>query len=943
MSRRPLTATYRLQLHQDFPLEAARRVVPYLDRLGISHVYTSPVLRARAGSTHGYDVADPTTLNPELGDDGDRQALVAALRERGMGWVLDIVPNHMGTGAANPFWEDVLARGRASRWAHWFDIDWEPPQRWLRGRVLLPVLGDELEKVLERGEIVVAREDGAWRLKYFDSSFPVAPETVPLLEGSGKRSDAHVPLPTSHIPLPTLRRLLDAQHYALVFWRRGPREINYRRFFDVNELVALRMEDPRVFDETHDLVLRWVAEGALDGLRIDHVDGLLDPLGYLERLRGEVERRRGPEGNGEPGPGRGGAGSPFPVPRSPFPILVEKILSPGEHLRRGWPVDGTTGYECLNDLEAVLIDPDGFQRLDTHYRRLLRIERSRLHFGEVARRGKLFILRRALHVDVLRLGRLLAPVVRRQAGEGAPPREQLVEAVAQLIAELPVYRTYIDGRMPEPHPDDRAWIERALEGASGRGAADPATMARLARTLLAPFADLDGPGERERLRVVQRLQQTSGPATAKGVEDTALYIYIPLASRNEVGGEPERDLHDAVESLHRASAERLERWPRALVATNTHDTKRSADVRARLDVLSEIPDEWAARVARWRHINRPYHRKVGGRIEPDANTEYILYQSLVGIWPLHEPLDQAALDSLRARLEQYILKAAREGKMRTSWTEQNTAFEEAIVAFLHGLFDGGLESPFLSDLVAFVRRIRRAGLWNALSRVLLHYTIPGVPDTYQGDEMWSFSLVDPDNRRAVDYEYRMKLLDELDAGLRGNGERGTGSTGAASAPRSPFPAPPATPSSVRSLLATPESGNGLIKLHVTRALLHARREDPELWMAGRYTPLRASGARARHVVAFARHAEGRAAIAVASRLTWTLGGEAGEPPLGERAWEETVIPLPALLPGARWTCALSGAIVDATATEHGQVLRLADVLSALPIALLRPTGTADAS
>ena len=971
MTERALTATYRLQLHGEFPLERAREIVPYLERLGISHIYTSPVAMARPGSTHGYDVADPTRLNPELGTEHDRTALVAALHEARMGWVLDIVPNHVGTGASNPFWEDLLARGRASRWADWFDVDWEDRPERLRGRLLIPVLGDTLDAVLERGELRVVRRGERWRLSYFENGFPLSEESAELLadlategeNGEGGRSrgagDAE---PGVALPAARMRELLDRQHYVLAHWRRAAGEINYRRFFDVNELAGLRVEDPRVFEETHALALRWVEEGALDGLRIDHIDGLADPRGYLERLRAAVDARTAPRGRGDA-----------------FPIYVEKILSPGERLRDDWPVQGTTGYEVLNDIESVLVDAEGLDRIESHYRRLLRLRHEMVTFAEVARRGKLYILRGALRADVLRLARQLAPVARRDPRAARLPREALVEAITELVAALPVYRTYIDGRTPEPHPDDRRWLERAFAAARRRGAAPAPALDLLERVLLAPPR---GGGEDEaRLRWIRRFQQTTGPAMAKGVEDTALYLYVPLLSRNEVGGEPDRALGDAVTDFHRANAERAARWPGALVATTTHDTKRSGDVRARLDVLAEIPEEWAAHVLRWRKLNRRHRRKVSGRLEPDANTEYLLYQSLLGIWPLgglssgsagapprnHDGGEGAAASHrsdahrtgesrgeragvgappehhdgdagtesphpsdaerspttpgepaesllpseerrrLRERLEHYILKAAREGKMRTSWTDRNDAFENAVVSFLHAILDPGESAPFLDDLGRFARRIARPGLWNALSRTLLHLTVPGTPDLYQGDELWSFTLVDPDNRRPVDYALRSRLLGDLEAG-----------------------ADPA------ALLARPDDGR--IKLLVTSRILGARRADPALWSRGDYLPLQAegSGGAGPHIVSFARRHEERAAIVVAPRLPLALD-PTGAPPVGERVWGDAHIPLPPELRGRRWRCALTG--LEIPASSAGDALRVAPVLGILPVALLVAAGT----
>src|SRR5688500_4031916 len=583
MANRTLTATCRLQLHQGFPLSHARAVVGYLHSLGISHLYASPILTARPGSTHGYDVADPTAVNPELGTDADRKALVAALHGRGMGFVLDIVPNHMGTGPANPYWMDVLRNGERSRFARWFDIDWEMhrgPRG--QGRVMVPVLGDELDAIIERGELTLVREGTDLKLKYFENSFPLAPESVHGLpkegiEAWGKGAEGRK----------RIRNLVETQHYLLANWRRAAGEIQYRRFFDISALMALRREDPRAFDENYRLMLDWVADGSLDSLRIDHIDGLRDPLGYLERLRSEVERRRGDD-----------------VCDQPFPVFVEKILSPGEELRTDWPVGGTTGYELLNDLEAIFIEPDGAEAIEASYRELVGLDDPKLDFHEVAIRGKMRILRTSLKSDVMRLGRLLAAALSHEKGAKLTEIQRL-RGIAAFIAGLPVYRTYAD-RRGKPSDADVALVRKAVTRPKKLPRAPKAAIDRVADLVLAGAGSRRDPAEErdDRLTFVERLQQTSGPATAKGIEDTALYQYVPLASRNEVGGEPTRPLAKAAEMLHEANAIRAERWPKNLLCTNTHDTKRSADVRARIDVLTEMPEQWSEAVARWRGMHR---------------------------------------------------------------------------------------------------------------------------------------------------------------------------------------------------------------------------------------------------------------------------------------------------------------------------------------------------
>ena len=975
MADRLLCATYRLQLHAEFGFARVREIADYLHRLGVSHVYSSPILRARPGSKHGYDVADPTLANPELGGDDERIAMIDALHECDLGLILDIVPNHMGTGPSNPYWQDVLTHGRSSSYARWFDVEWEASSRAAPGRLLLPVLGDERESVLARGELGLAWEHGALHVKYFDSRFPTDPATLPSVvrdpgdqtqvgpeerealrsiladlerlpphdvaaDGSVRRDAADAllqrlrALTDASSPLRELiersadefargpegaermRAFLDAQPYRLRFWRLAPRDLNYRRFFDINELVALRMEDPEVFAETHECVLAWIADRSLDGVRIDHIDGLLDPLRYLQRLRSAIEDRRKGDG-GE------------------FPIVVEKILSPGETLREEWPVQGTTGYEFLNDLEAIFIDPVGHAAVCRFYAGLTGLP----EFARLAYRGKARVLERSLASDVGRLARILWPIAakgRRTSGLG---RAELRRALIELIACLPVYRTYVDPVTGESTPADRAVIERAARRAIEGGQVSLQAVELIRRLMLEPAHAIAGAGELEvtddidvpaepdaaedeapnvradALHFVARFQQTSGPATAKGVEDTALYLHYPLASLNEVGGEPERPLERAVSILHDANAERMRRWPKALLCTNTHDTKRSADVRARLDVLSEIPDRWEAAVLRWRRLNRTLRTRVRDRMAPDANTEYLLYQTLVGIWPLPGQAaapDAGELSGLRDRVTEYMLKAVREAKRHTSWTDPDEAFEGAVRSFIERIFEAGPGSPFLREMAALVGEIARPGLWNALSRALVHLTSPGTPDIYQGDELWSFALVDPDNRRPVDYGKRTRLLSELEAGVRSAGT---------------------TPVElVRDMAAHPEDGR--VKLFTMWRALHCRRERSAVFRSGVYERLDASGPRADNLFAFARVAADDAAVVVATRLPYGMAGAEGAAVAG--VWTGTRLWLPGPAPADRWRCQLNGQVVEARREAVGRWIEVETVLATLPVALLFP-------
>jgi (1->4)-alpha-D-glucan 1-alpha-D-glucosylmutase len=950
MTRPTLTATYRVQVHKEFPLGALRDAVPYLARLGVSHVYTSPILQARPGSTHGYDVADPSRTNPELGGEEAREALVRAIRAEGLGFVLDIVPNHMGTGPDNPYWEDVLTHGRASVYAPWFDIDWRALNKESSGRVVLPVLGERRLALLERGEFGVALTDRGVRLAHKESSWPLDPATLPPVldfvlgrvgNASGRGIDALrqardlaalLPPRTTRERAALERRradaarivslmrdaaadaaarrrlekalkaygegeagrrrmseLVEAQPYLLVFWRRASQLLNYRRFFDVNELAALHMHDERVFGAVHARVLEWVADGSLDALRIDHIDGLGDPLGYLTKLRQEVDARA--DGNGK-----------AHTNGKSVPIFVEKILSPGEHLRREWPVAGTTGYETLNDIESLFIDAVGFARLERSYHRFLGRRRAE-RFHDVAVEAKGRILRGPLAPDVVRLARLLRPVFARDAGRPAPALAEAAEAIVAIISELGVYRTYIDDRRAEPHPEDRRVLEAALARARTHRDVSRDALERIGEVLLHPVVEGQDPEERrQRLAFVRRFQQTSGPATAKGVEDTALYRYLPLLSRNEVGGDPERELADAPARVHAANAERARDWPLALVCTSTHDTKRSGDVRARLDLLAELPDEWDAAVRRWRGMATAL-RGVDeqGRTAPDANTEWLLYQTLVGAWPLDGAPDDAALAAFEERVQAYMQKALREAKARTSWLAPREGFEKAVAAFVRALLVEPRGAALRDEIRAFAGRLARPGLWNALSRVVVHLAAPGTPDLYQGDDLWNFSLVDPDNRRPVDYALRGRLLEQLERAGK-------------------------TPARlVGELLARPDDGR--IKLWVTTRILRERRERPAPFVGAGYEPIEATGAHARSVFAFLRRgADGSAALVVVARLPLAVSPDGG-PPVGA-LWRDTRLALPAALARRGWR-----SVLGAPALGGAAELAVSDALGALPVAV----------
>ena len=683
------SSTYRVQLRPEFGFDDAAAVVPYLAELGVSHVYSSPYLQAAPGSAHGYDVVDHSRVNDDLGGAEAHGRFLAALREHGLGQVLDIVPNHMAIGGReNRWWWDVLENGPSSEYASFFDVDWDPPEAKLRNTVLLPVLGDHYGRVLEAGEIRLVEEGGAVVVRYHEHAAPIAPRSMDGL-GSVEEINADPDL---------LDALLERQHYRLAFWRTARRELDYRRFFDITTLAGLRVEDPRVFDATHDLVLSWVSDGVVDGLRIDHPDGLRDPEGYLRRLRDR-------------------AGDAW--------VVVEKILEPGERLPSTWPVSGTTGYDFLNQVGALFVDPDGEEPLTALYGELTGAPTD---FQEVAYEAKHQVMRDVLASDVNRLTAAFIEVCERNRRYRDYSRSELHDALREVIACFPVYRTY--GRADDRtiSEDDVLRIHGAVAAARERRSDIDHDLLDFLGAILMLRVD-----DAEAAELAMRFQQLTGPVMAKGVEDTAFYRYNRLVSLNEVGGDPARFGVDTVE-FHRANAEAAESWPARMLATSTHDTKRSEDVRARIGLLSEIPGSWASFVGRWM-----------GRFE-DANAEYLLYQTLVGAWPLSVE-----------RAVAYMEKAAKETKTYTSWVDPNPEYDDALRSFVERLL---ADREFVDSLESFVAPLVEPGRAVSLSQTLLKLTSPGVPDTYQGTELWDLSLVDPDNRRAVNYEERRLTLRE---------------------------------------------------------------------------------------------------------------------------------------------------------------------------------------
>ncbi|MFZ4409703.1 MAG: malto-oligosyltrehalose synthase [Paracraurococcus sp.] len=914
-----LRATARLQFHAGFTLDDAVPLVPYLAQLGISHLYASPILKARPGSMHGYDIVDHGQINPELGGAPALERLVAALKQAGLGLIIDIVPNHMGVGGSdNAWWLDVLEWGRQSPYAAFFDIDWDPPDRALANRMLAPFLGAPYGEVLESGDLTLQFDaaEGRFHAQYFEHRFPIAPQHYhQILGASGDPQLADLALEYSRIGTQlrdraaareqaaalraalaarasataigtalaafdprqesgraALHRLLERQHYRLVWWRAAADEINWRRFFDITSLAGLRVELPEVFDATHELVLKLYAEGAVDGMRIDHVDGLADPRGYCRKLYRRMQAVR-PD-------------------REPL-IWVEKILAPFEALRTDWSVDGTTGYDFMDEASGVLHDPAGEAPLTALWAE--QTGRSPL-FEEEAKQARRQILRDNLASELNATAAALKRVAARDLKTRDFTLTGLRRALVEVLVHFPVYRLYIStgGRGEE----DRRILDWALAGAR-----------RTVRATDRPLIDLlDGwlggdpprslaPGlRRDRLSAAVRFQQLSAPVAAKSVEDTAFYRYGRLISRNEVGSDP---THFAVPpaGFHGAARARAKNFPRALLATATHDHKRGEDVRARLAVLSELHGEWIAAVQRWSRLNAPLRRDLPDGAAPGMSAQLMLYQTLVGAWPLGlRPEDEAGVAAFLDRVAAWQEKALREAKRRTEWAVPNAEYEAACQDFITAMMAPDRASHMRSEIAAFAARIAPAGAINGLSKALLRCTAPGVPDLYQGTEFWDFSLVDPDNRRPVDWAARRAALEA------------------------------ATP--VATLLQYWDDGR--IKQAVIARSLALRASQPALFAEGDYHPVVVEGPLAQHVLAFLRTHRGEAALTVVTRLPATRLGASTLPLLPAAEWGGTDLRLPPSWEARHWRDALTGEGRRA----QGDRLPVGQVLAQLPVALL---------
>lgn len=931
------TATYRLQFNKEFTFRRARELVPYLHALGISHVYASPYFTAGPESMHGYDIADHNALNPEVGTRGEFHAFVAELHRFGMGQIVDFVPNHMGIDTpVNTWWMDVLENGPASIFASHFDIEWHPLKNDLENKVLLPVLGDQYGRVLERGEFSLEFENGAFFLRYFERRLPLAPRSYALLlnpvleklKAAAVEENAMSELQSiltalDHLPervgldpegiaertrekeiikrrlaklcgdfppvagaidesmraisgtvgnarsFDALDQLLNAQAYRLSYWRVASEEINYRRFFDINSLAAIKMELPDVFEATHRLVFELIRTGAVQGLRIDHVDGLWIPREYLGKLQQHAAKALElPEGS------------------NPLYLLVEKILLGDERLRDDWPVHGTTGYDFTNEATGLLVDAASEKAFTEAYVKFTGITAP---FDEIAYEKKQLVMRLSLASEIHMLGHMLDRLSEKNRWYRDFTLDALTEAVREVIACFPVYRAYVSGD-EEPGEADRGAVLRAVRLAKRRNPGIERSIFNfLGEILLKKFPEnIDDEECEEHLRFVMKLQQCAGPVMAKGVEDTAFYIYVRLAALDEVGGEPGRFGIAPADFFARCSA-RLERHPHAMLATTTHDTKRSEDARARMAALSEFPALWRKGLRRWQAMNRRFKRSIDGELAPCANEEYLLYQTLLGAWP-GEPPAREEHDSFVTRMQDYMIKAIKEAKVNTSWIQPNEEWEAATREFVAKMLHRG-PNKFVKDFSVLAAQVAQAGLVNSLSQLVLKLTTPGVPDFYQGCEMWDYHLVDPDNRRPVDYDLRRSALESL---------------------KNETPA---------ALLE--KWHDGRIKLHITQKLLEFRRAHAKLFREGEFIPLNVTGSFAACCIAFLRRRAEETLLAVAPRLSTRVGF----PPVGD-AWRDTAIELPEGFAAGAPRELLAGAEWRAT----GNKLAVADALRNLPVA-----------
>jgi (1->4)-alpha-D-glucan 1-alpha-D-glucosylmutase len=922
------TSTYRIQFNPAFGFKHAQPVISYLADLGISDLYASPIFKAVKGSLHGYDVVDPNQLNPELGALSDLGELAAELQAHNMGWIQDIVPNHMAVDSDNRLLMDILENGSSSRYYQFFDVDWEYPAVSLDKRILAPFLGKFYGECLEDGEITLQYGPDGFKVAYYNLAFPLRIESylnlfnnlpklkrklardnfdfikllgilyvLKSLSASDEPEERHNQIKfiqhtmweayNSNAVIKAfvddnvltfngekgkaesfnlLDDLLSQQVFRLSYWKVAAEEINYRRFFCVNGLISLRVEDEHVLKDTHGLIFDLIKKRVVTGLRIDHVDGLYDPAGYLQKVREKA-----------------------PVDY----IIVEKILNLQEDLPSTWPIQGTTGYDFMNYINELFCQKGNARAFSRIYASVTGFNNS---YEEVVRDNKKLMIQEDMASDVHNLARLLKKISSRDRHGSDITLNALRRALTEVLAVFPVYRTYINQVVVSDN--DRKYIVAAVDQARANSPALLHEFAFIRRFLLLDFPDYVSEAEKKDwLHFAMRFQQLTGPVMAKGVEDTTHYVYNRLLSLNEVGGRPGH-FGCSLEEFHHFNTNKKDLWPDSLNATSTHDTKRGEDARARINVLSEMPDEWLKNLRTWIKINRGKKKRLSGLAVPDRNDEYFLYQTLVGAWPFSD----ADYPEFMARIKNYIVKDVREAKVHTAWLKPDTEYEDAYVSFVEKILARSEANAFLQEFIPFCRRISHYGILNSLSQTLIKITSPGVPDFYQGSELWDLSLVDPDNRRPVDFDQRRAMLTDI----RDHDEADIGRL-------------------VQDLLATPEDGR--IKLFLIYRALKAKNAHREIFRAGAYLPLESTGRFRNHVVAFAWRHQRQWALVVAPRFLSHLVQE-GDFPLGRQVWQDTEVILPDAAPAA-WRNVITGEVLSAS-----RALPVGDMLLSFPVALL---------
>jgi (1->4)-alpha-D-glucan 1-alpha-D-glucosylmutase len=929
-------ATARLQLHKGFNFDQAADTVPYFASLGVSHIYASPILTARSGSTHGYDIVDPTRINPELGGEEGLKRLVARIREAGMGLILDIVPNHMGVGPENPWWQHVLEWGESSPYARWFDIDWKPADETLHGKVMAPFLGQPYGDVLTSGEITLQFDPtrGKFYAGYYSHRFPIAPVDYGgilragdsdrliaaiatfeegrdsqgkvanisqlnadigfgLLREAGQDKEGRAAIDaalaahsaTSAQGLEAMHALLERQHYRLSWWRCAADGINWRRFFEVTDLAGVRVEQDDVFEATHALIFRLYTEGLIDGVRIDHVDGLADPGAYCRKLRRRLQAltsQRPPE-----------------LPPAPAYIIIEKILAENEQLRQNWEVDGTSGYDFMDRVGALLHDPAGEAPLSEMWSRLTRNDTD---FHAEVRQARRQLLANNLAGEFEAAARALHAVARTDLRTRDFSLGSIRRVFTELLVHFPVYRTYADSNGRDDL--DQEVIERALEGARHSVDRNEGPLLDVIARWLGGDAPRDSANPRVRhlhQRAITRFQQLTPPLSAKSVEDTAFYRYGRLLSRNDVGSDP--DIFAlSVDGFHESNRTRAERFPHSMLATATHDHKRGEDVRARIAALSGMVGEWESVVAEWMVLNGPLRSEVasesGGPAAeaPQPADELMLYQMLAGAWPIDlDPADTEGVRQFAERIDQWQTKAMREAKQVSDWVAPNEEYENGSRRFLYAILESRPGNAFLPKLVEVVNKLTPAGAINSFAQTVLRITSPGVPDLYQGTDFWDFSLVDPDNRRPVDYTLRTQAMQQGD----------------------------------RPVSGVDDWRSGRLKQQIVHRTLQLRAQESELFFRGEYLPLPVEGALARHAIGFVRGLQDRTVIIAATLRPSGLLADDGKPLVPPEKWEDTALLFPDT-PDSTWIDIYTGRKVR---IESGR-LRLGHALALLPVAVL---------